>query len=99
MTDANDPGALTAAAILDEIKTLALDHLELQERQVNAIMPETPLVGGLELDSLGQTILLAEIEDRYGFVFGPIDRDHLQAAETVDDLIQLILSRVQGESA
>ena len=63
--------------------------------RVAQIRLETPLVKGLDLDSLAQAVLLAQIEEGYGILLDLADRERLQTAETVRDLAQIILSCVQ----
>lgn len=80
-------------AVLEQIMDIAVTQLELPLPRAREITAATPLVGGLELDSLGQTILLAEIEERFGFAIGLEERTILSVAETIGDLIQFILAR------
>ena len=55
---------------LDEVKALVAETLGITDR-LNSLDASTPLVGSLpELDSLGVALLVAEIEDRFGFEVG-----------------------------
>ncbi len=88
--------AWTDQDILEHLKTVARTELELTPSQVAAIGPDTVIVEGLQLDSLKQVVLLASIEDTFGFELTLEDRQELQAMSTVADLIRFIQSRVNG---
>lgn len=100
MTDheTSEAGALTSDAILEVLKKLAREELERPAEQVERIGLDTPLVGGLQLDSLAQTVLLAEIQERYDITFGPLDREELESVETVMDLVRFIRAKAERES-
>ena len=88
---------LTEEAILNHVKQLAQEELELPPQVAAQIQLETSLGEGLNLDSLAQTILMAQVGDRYGFEFEVEDREQLQAAETVRDLARIILLRAHEQ--
>jgi acyl carrier protein len=82
-----------SANVLESLRELTVEALEWPEERAAAIGAETTLVEGLELDSLAQAVLLAEVEERFGFVFDLDDRDRLLAARTVGDLVAIIEQR------
>jgi len=54
---------------------------------------ETPLVEGLQLDSLRQVVLVTSVEAHFGFELGHEDHDRVRALRTVGDLVRLIQER------
>jgi acyl carrier protein len=54
---------------------------------------QTSLVDGLTLDSLKQVILMADIEESFGFQFSPDDLEHVRELETVADLVAFVRHR------
>jgi acyl carrier protein len=75
------------------LKSLAQRTLDLRPEQVAAIEPDTSLVEGLQLDSLKQVVLMASIEESFGFEFSPEDLDRIQEMETVADLVGFVRER------
>jgi len=86
---------LTDAEILAYLKQISRDELELQPEQVAKLDLHTPIVEGLQLDSLAQVILLTHIEEHYGFIFEPEDREQLQTIQTISNLVEVIRQRAQ----
>lgn len=72
--------------MLAGIVSVARQHL----RVTTEITPETPLVEGLQLDSIRLLTLVAEIENHFQIVLEEGDEAGL---ETVGDLIALIQAR------
>ena len=80
--------------ILAFLRKIAEEELELEPEQIARILMDTPIVEGLKLDSLTQVVLITEIEEHYGIVFEPEDREKL---ETIQDLVEMIRSRATRE--
>ncbi len=78
--------------ILFRLKRIASENLEMPPERVGEIGLDTPIVEGLELDSLAQVTLITTVENDFGIVFEPEDREQLR---TVRDLVQLIRSRTE----
>ncbi len=93
--DGKANAALTDDEILACLRQISRDELELSTEQLAKLDLDSPMVEGLQLDSLAQVILLAQIEERYGFVFGPEEREQLQTIETVRDLVGMIRQRAR----
>ena len=87
---------MTTGDILERLKAIAGEELELDPGRVAAIGPETALVDGLRLDSLNQVILLARLEETFGVVFSLEEREEMLALQTVGDLVRLVQQRVAG---
>ena len=87
-------GSRTDADVLEYLRGVALTELELRPEQVANIHPETVIVEGLQLDSLKQVILLANLEESFGFEMSLEDRQELLGLTTVSDLIRFIQNRV-----
>ena len=85
--------------ILDYLKQIAREELELRPEQVAVMELDTPVVEGLQLDSLAQVILLSRIEEHYRFVLDLEDREHLQTVQTIRELVEMIRRRAQGGTA
>jgi len=83
--------------VLDHLKTICVEELELPPEHVAKIDGRTSVVEGLQLDSLAQVILLGGIEEHYGFVFEPEHRERLQSIKTVQELIDIIQERVDDQ--
>jgi acyl carrier protein len=84
---------LTADGILDRLKTYVREDLELGADLVERVTLETRVVEGLQLDSLRQVMLVARIEEDYGFEFDAAGADELDALASVGDLVRLIQRR------
>lgn len=89
----SDPSPLSERAILERLRACASEALELAPDQVPAMTSALPLVEGLRLDSLRQVVLLARIEEEYGFEFEPDDLAALRAEGTLGDLVRVIQRR------
>ena len=87
------PPALTENAILERLHACASEALELAPDQMPTITASLPIVEGLRLDSLRQVVLLARIEEEYGFEFDPDDLAALRADGTLGDLVRVIQRR------
>lgn len=85
--------ALTDSHLLAHLKMVAGTELELQAEQIDRIELDTPIVEGLQLDSLKQVVLIANLEETYGFELSPKDLEQLQSLETVGDLVRMIRER------
>lgn len=83
-------------SILEFLKDIALEELELSEEQIERMGLDTPLMEGLRLDSVTQVVLITAIEDHYGIQFELEDGDGL---ETVRDLVMIIEERIRQKRA
>jgi len=83
-------------SILSHLRQVAQEQLNMTPQQIEALRPDARIVDGLELDSLAQVVLMTSIEHDFGCTFSP---DELQGVETVNDLLELILSRVGAAQA
>jgi len=77
--------------ILQHLKKIAREQLNLTPEQIDAIGPSVSLMDALQLDSLAQVVLVTTIEQDFGCAFG---LDQWQQLETVQDLVKMIGSRV-----
>jgi acyl carrier protein len=93
MSEAADGSVVTEEQTLDFLRNVAQTALELPPDLVAHIGRETSLLDGFQLDSLKQVVLMARIEDSFGFEFSPDDLDRVQQFETVGDLIALVRDR------
>lgn len=84
---------LTEGEILACLARVAREKLELKPEQLARLHLDTQLIDGLQLDSLMQVVLITAVEEHYGFVFDDEDREHLQATQTMRDLVRLIQLR------
>ncbi|MFQ5739019.1 MAG: acyl carrier protein [Acidobacteriota bacterium] len=99
MPDQNVQAAeVTEEAVLDHLRKIAREEFELPAEKVAQIQLTTPLIGGLQLDSLAQVVLISDIEERYGFYFDLEDREQLQTAKTIQDFIGIVLNRAAAEA-
>lgn len=80
--------------ILDHLKEIAQEQLNLTPEQLAAIEPDAPVLDALRLDSLAQVVLMAAIEQDFGCTFEP---EELQQIHSVRDLVTLIVGRVGKE--
>ncbi len=76
--------------ILLHLRQVAQEELDLPPEEIEHVSLDTPIVEGLKLDSLTQVVLIAEIEEHYGFEFEPEDLERLL---TVADLVRAIQER------
>jgi acyl carrier protein len=90
--------ALTSEQAFEQLKELAQSALELQPEQVELIGLDTSLVEGLQLDSLKQVVLMASIEESFGFEFSPDDLDRIRELVTVGDLVRFLQERATSGS-
>ncbi len=81
-------------SILDHLKEIAQEQLNLTPEQLAGIEPDAPVLDALRLDSLAQVVLMAAIEQDFGCTFEP---DELQQIHSVRDLVTLIVGRVGQE--
>ncbi len=81
-------------SILDHLKEIAQEQLNLTPEQLAAIEPDAPVLDALRLDSLAQVVLMAAIEQDFGCTFEP---EELQQIHSVRDLVTLIVGRVGRE--
>jgi acyl carrier protein len=98
MTEPDRTGLLTDTDLLEHLKILARTELYLRPEQIERIGLDTPIVEGLQLDSLKQIMLMANLEKAFGFEFSAQDREDVQQLETVGDLVQLVRKRVGEHS-
>jgi acyl carrier protein len=85
--------SLSEQYVLDRLRSLAREELEMKPDEIARVGPDTLLVEGLQLDSLRQVVLVTSIEGQFGFELTHEDRDRLVALRTVGDLIGLIRER------
>jgi len=78
-------------AILEHLKKIAREQLNLTPEQIAAIGPSVSLMDALQLDSLAQVVLVTTIEQDFGCAFG---LEQWQQLVTVQDLVKMIASRV-----
>ncbi len=90
------PGDTVQAEILDFLKDIAREELELSEDQIEQVDLDTPLMEGLRLDSVTQVVLITAIEDHYGIEFELEDGEGLR---TVRDLVEIIEHRIHQKRA
>jgi len=95
-----DPKATLAPlsddCVLERLRALAREELEMKPDDVARVGPETLLVEGLQLDSLRQVVLVTSIEEQFGFELTHADRGRLLALRTVGDLVRLIRERASS---
>ncbi len=75
------------SAVLQYLKQVAREQLNMSPEQIDAIRPETPLMEALPLDSLNQVVLVSTVERDFGRTFEP---EQWQALGTVQDLLVMI---------
>lgn len=90
MSDPKAGPSISIEEIVAYLKRTAQAHLNLTPEQLQQIQVDFPLVEGLQLDSLAQVTLISAIEDDFGFVLEPEDR---QQIHTVRDLVHFIQTR------
>ena len=74
-------------AILEYLKQVAREQLNMTPEQIDTIKPDTPLMEALPLDSLNQVILVSTIERDFGQTYEP---EQWQDLATVRDLVKMI---------
>jgi acyl carrier protein len=82
------------ADVLERLRAVAREELELRPEELPGLGPETLLVEGLQLDSLRQVVLVTSLEEQFGFELTHEDRDRLLGLRTVGDLVALIRDRM-----
>ena len=96
VSNSRNTANLSVGGILEYLRELAEEELELSEEQISQMELDTSIVEGLQLDSVSQVVLISSIEENYGFLFDLEDREKIQ---TVRDLVEMILARAgQGNS-
>ena len=75
------------SAILQYLKQVAQEQLNMPPELIAAIRPDTPLMEALPLDSLNQVVLVSTIERDFGRTFEP---EQWQGLATVQDLLRMI---------
>lgn len=93
MHETTNGSALTDARLLEHLKALARTELELRPEHIAGIDLDTPIVEGLQLDSLKQVVLMANLEETFGFELSPADLGRVQELQTVGDLVRLVRER------
>ncbi|MGH7340490.1 MAG: acyl carrier protein [Candidatus Rokuibacteriota bacterium] len=93
MSEISDGSRLSESQVLAHLRMLANTELELSSEQIARIELDTPLIEGLQLDSLKQVVLIANLEETYGFVLTPAELERLQGLRTVGDLVRMIRQR------
>lgn len=86
MTEHLDPDG-KEIMILEQLRELAKDELNLTSEQLAAIDLDAPIIDALQLDSLRSVVLLSGVERLYGCVF---DAMTLQEIRTLRDFVHLI---------
>jgi acyl carrier protein len=81
------PPSPTPAEILDGVRRVARDHLQI----ALTLEPSTDLFRDLELDSLKQLTFVVELENHFQIAFEPGDEDGLR---TIGDLVNRIAGRL-----
>jgi acyl carrier protein len=77
--------------ILEHLKKIAKEQLNLTPEQIEAIGPNVSLMDALQLDSLAHVVLVTTIEQDFGCAFG---LEQWQELQTVQDLVKMIAGRV-----
>ena len=81
--------------MVDEIRDLIRDALQLGDR-ADSLSAETPLLGNLpELDSMAVVTVITAIEDRYGF-FVEDDEISADTFETLGSLAQFVDDKLKA---
>jgi acyl carrier protein len=78
-----------AAAVLHEIRRILAEELALKTE----VTPRHHLIGDLQLDSLGLTVLAVELENRFRIRLAIEDSAEVG---TVEDLVRLVLSKADA---
>jgi len=81
-------------SILMHLKQIAQEQLNMTPEQLAAINPNGRILETLQLDSLGQVVLMAAIERDFGCALDP---EEVQTVETLRDLVAIIKRRASGE--
>lgn len=81
---------VTPEEILKYLKRIAQENLDLKPEQITGMNLDTPIVEGLQLDSLAQVTLITAIESDFGFEFELEDREQIHS---IRDLVRMIQAR------
>jgi acyl carrier protein len=65
MMSSSQSAGLQPDQILERLRAIVSDRLDLTPEQIDALSPDLPIVEGLQLDSLAQVTLIAGIEDEF----------------------------------
>jgi acyl carrier protein len=90
MMSSSQSAGLQPDQILERLRAIVSDRLDLTPEQIDALSPDLPIVEGLQLDSLAQVTLIAGIEDEFHI---ELDMDDRQRITTIVDLVTLIQQR------
>ena len=91
----NDLMQLGSDRVLQHIRNVAKEHLNMTDEQIAAINPDAPILSELPLDSLSQVVLATSIESDFKLTLEPED---WQSVRTVRDLVSLVHSRAATEA-
>jgi acyl carrier protein len=91
----NDSMQLGSDRVLQHIRNVAKEHLNMTDEQIAAINPDAPILSELPLDSLSQVVLATSIESDFKLTLEPED---WQSVRTVRDLVTLVHSRAKTET-
>jgi acyl carrier protein len=91
----NDLMQLGSDRVLQHIRNVAKEHLNMTDEQIAAINPDAPILAELPLDSLSQVVLATSIESDFKLTLEPED---WQNVRTVRDLVTLVHSRAATET-
>jgi acyl carrier protein len=78
--------------ILRRIRSIAQERLSVTPEQIEAVTAGTPLVSGLQLDSLAQVTFVSAVEEEFGIELEMEDRE---AIATIQDLARIVALRMQ----
>ena len=92
MNDLMQPGS---GRVLQHIRNVAKEHLNMTDEQIDAINPDAPILSELPLDSLSQVVLATSIESDFKLTLEPED---WQSVQTVRDLVTLVHLRASTEA-
>lgn len=84
--------SLSDQTLMEGIRLVAAEHLQHEE----PIEPQTRLVEAMALDSIRMLTLVVELENHFKVMLEEGDE---QGIETVADLMQVLRSRMEPESA
>ena len=85
----------SAESIVTYLKKTAQEQLNLSPEQLSQVNLDFPIVEGLQLDSLAQVTLISAIEDDFGIVLDPEDREKIHSVKDLVLMIQEKTSKPQ----
>jgi acyl carrier protein len=85
-------GQPTSQQIYDRLCIIATERLTLPPAALAHLHPDASLVEQLQLDSLSQVTLLAALEEDFGVLLEPEDREDIV---TLNDLVTAIQARMK----